>query len=156
MIPARPLQGIELGAELADIGPRGLEKLFSFRARLAKDQLRLAIGLLARFGAQLLRGDERIIEGLVALTKRAQLFVKSLGLRLEFLVHARQPLQLIRDLVAELVHARLVVSAQRRPEVEAPRVHRCQMEGLVVHQVLAPNRTVPRRTIVAPSSTAIS
>src|SRR5450759_2428350 len=59
-----------------------------------------------------------------ALISAQQLLVESLGLGLEFLVHAAQPFEFVGLLVAELVHARLVVAAQRRPEVVAPRVHR--------------------------------
>jgi len=154
IVPARPLERVDLDLKPAHFRAGFIQHALAFGARLAQNQLRLAIGLFARLRAQLLRRDQRVVQRLVTLAECAQLLVESLGLRLEFLVHAAQPFEFVGDWIAELVHARLVVAAQRRPEVVAPRVHRCQMKGLVVHYALAPNRTVPNRTIVAPSSTA--
>jgi hypothetical protein len=84
--------------------------------RLAPDQLRVALGLLARVGAQLLRGDERVVQRAIALAERAQLLVEVARLLLQLLIDAHQPLELRGDLLAELLHTGLVVAAQRRPK----------------------------------------
>ena len=59
--------------------------------------------LLADLAAQLLRRDERLVDRLVALAERAQLLVEAARLRVEILIDARQPLELLGDLIAELV-----------------------------------------------------
>src|SRR5205085_8678153 len=63
--------------------------------------------------------------------------------------------ELVGDLLATIVHAPLIVPAHRLGELHAAHVDWRQPE-LVAHAGLAPKRMVPRRTSVAPSSTAIS
>ena len=91
-----------------------------------------------------------------AIVEAAKLVRDELRLLVENQVRSRQAFDLGRDLIAKLVHARLVVAAQRRPEIVAPDVDRCEMKAFVAHACRAPNRIVPSLTIVAPSSTAIS
>ena len=115
-----------------------------------------AISLLADLRAQLLRGDEGVVQRLVAFAKGPKLLVEPLCLLLEVLIRPNEAFDLGRDLIAELVDARFVVAAQRRPEIVPADVERCEMKGFVAHAYRAPNRTVPSLTIVAPSSTATS
>jgi len=82
--------------------------------------------------------------------------VEAARLRFEVLVQPREALQLLGDLLTELVHALGIVAPQRAAEVIPPNVEWGEVKGLVDHAGLAPKRTVPRRTKVAPSSTAIS
>ena len=112
--------------------------------------------LLADLAAKLLRRDERVVDRLVALAKRAQLLVKAARLGVEILIDSRQALELLGDLLAELIDALGIEAAQGFPELVSPNVERREMEGFVNHAGLAPKRIVPRRTSVAPSSTAIS
>ena len=117
--------------QVADLIPAPLEDLLGFAARLTKDQLRLALRLLADLAAKLLRTDQRVVERLVALAERAELLVKSLLLRLELLSLARQALELLRHLLAELLDTLGIVSAQRPAEIVPANVERCEMKGLV-------------------------
>ena len=119
-------------------------------------ELPFLLRLLADLAAQLLRGDERFVDRLVALAERAQLLVKAARLGVEILVDARQPLELLGHLLAKLIDALGIVAAQRLAELVAANVERREMKGLVDHADLAPKRIVPRRTSVAPSSTATS
>ena len=100
--------------------------------------------------------DQRVVERLVALAERAQLLVEAPRLGVEILIDARQPLHLLGDLIPELIDARGIVAAQRATEVVAPHVQWRKMKRFVDHLALAPKRVVPSRTMVAPSSTAIS
>ena len=153
---ARPVETVELFLHAAHVGLRGLDDALPFRLRLTDDELRLALGLLADLATQLLRRHQRIVERLVALAECAQLLVKAPRLGVEILIDSGQTLHLLRDLIPELIHARRVVAAQRPTEVVAAHVEWCQMKRFVNHYSLAPKRVVPSRTIVAPSSTAIS
>ena len=154
---ARLLEPDHVGLELASIVSNAVELALALRTRLAQDELRLSLGLLANFGAQLLRGHERLVERLVALAERAQLLVESARLGVELLIHPRQTLELFRDLIPEVLHFLLVVAAKRLgAEVVASNVERREVKGFIGHRPLSPNRTVPRRTMVAPSSTASS
>ena len=117
--------------QVANLIPAPLENLLRFPARLAKDELRLTLGLLADLPAKLLGADERVVERLVALPERTKLLVKSLRLRLELLRLPRQALQLLRHLLAELLHAFGIVSAQRPTEIVPPDIERCEMKSLV-------------------------
>ena len=56
----RLLEPDNVGLELTSVVANRVELALSFRARLAQDQLRLALGLLANFGAQLLRRDRAL------------------------------------------------------------------------------------------------
>ena len=87
--------------------------------------------LLADLAAELLGADERVVQRLVTLAEGPKLLVESLGLRLELLRLARQPLELLRDLLPELLDPLGVVAAQPVAEVVAPHVERCEMKGLV-------------------------
>jgi hypothetical protein len=75
-----------------------------------------------------LRADQRIVERLVALAEGAELLVEPARLGVELLALAREALELVGDLLAELVDTRLVVAAQRRPELVPPRVDRGEVE----------------------------
>src|SRR5262249_7616914 len=112
--------------------------------------------LFADLAAQLLRRYQRVVDRLVALTEGTELFVKTARFGVELLVDARQPLELFGHLLAELIHTLGIEAAQRFSELVAPNVGGRGMEGFVDHAGLAPKRIVPRRTYVAPSSTAIS
>src|SRR5262249_21978868 len=138
------------------LGARLVEEAFGLRACLADDELPFLFGLLPDLVAQLLRGDQRVIDRLVSFTKRSELFVKPARLGVEILIDARQPLELLGDLIAELVDALGIVAADRLAELVSARIERREMEGLVDHADRAPKRTVPSRTQVAPSSTASS
>src|SRR6185437_10218490 len=113
-------------------------------------------GLLANLAAELLRRDERFVDRLVALAKGAELLVKAARFVVEVLVDAREPLQLFGHLVAELVHPLGIVAAERLAEIVPAHIQRREVKSLVDHADLAPKRIVPRRTNVAPSSTATS
>ena len=80
---ARALERVDLDLKAAHVDARLVKQAFALGTRLAQDQLRLAVGLLPGFGAQLLRGNERVVERLVALAERAELLVESLRLGLE-------------------------------------------------------------------------
>ena len=82
--------------------------------------------------------------------------MKAPRLGVQILVDAREPLHFLGDLIPELVDAGRIVAAQRPTEVVAPHIQRGKMKRFVYHLALAPKRVVPSRTIVAPSSTAIS
>jgi hypothetical protein len=58
-------------------------------------------------------------------------YVKSLRLRFELLRLAREALELFRHLLAKLLDALGIVSAQRAAEVVPAHVERCEMKGLV-------------------------
>ena len=105
-----------LRLQMPDLGRGLLEIRARPRPRLAQDELRLALRLLADLAAQLLRADERVVERLVALAKRAQLLVEALRLGVELLGLARQPLELLGHLLAELLDALGIVAAQRLPK----------------------------------------
>jgi len=160
----RALERLQLVLHLAHFGARRFDVPLAFCLRFADDEGRLALRLLARLLPHLLRGDERLVQRAVALAERAQLLVEGARLLVQILVHACQALHLVGDLIAELVDARGIVAAQRATEVVAPNVERCEMKGFVDHGCRAPcrsasrapKRMLPRRTIVAPSSTAIS
>jgi hypothetical protein len=196
-----PLLAAQLLGALASAVDRVAPDLIALGPRLAPDQLGLALGLLLGLVPELLRRDQRLVEGAVAIAERAQLLVEVAGLLVELLVQTRQTLELRGDLLTELLDARLVVAAQGGAEVVAPRIERGQAEGVVGHrgrtrrereptkipgwrpggqrtdapaphadahrptperrhrptlrgQPRAPNRRVPSRTSVAPSSTA--
>ncbi len=152
----RPDERFHLVLNRAYLSPCRFDDLVAFGLGFTKDELCLLVRLLANVPTQLLRGDQCFVERLVALTKGTELFVEPFRLVLQFLALLEEVLHLGGDLVAELVDARLVVATQRGAEVIPPDIQRSQMKGFVFHGVLAPNRIVPRRTIVAPSSTAIS
>src|SRR5205823_5117041 len=154
--PSRAVEIIKLFLHAPHIGFGGLDDSLALPLRLAKNQLCLALCLLADFTAQLLRRDQRIVQRLVALAERPQLLVKATRLRIEVLIDARQAFHLLGNLIPELIDARGIVAAQRAPKVVAPYIQRCKMKRFVDHLALAPKRVVPSRTIVAPSSTAIS
>jgi len=154
--PARANETLDLVLEPACLGADALDVLLDLGARFAHQQLRFAVSLLADLGAELLRGHERVVERLVALTERAELLDEALRLLIEFLICPREPLDLGRHLIAKLVDARLVVSAQGGAEIVPANVDRCEVKRFVANACRAPNRTVPSLTIVAPSSTAIS
>jgi hypothetical protein len=109
-------------------GPRGLDDPLSFRLRFAKNQLRLALRLLANLTSKLLRRDQCVVQCLVTLAERAQLLVKASRLRIEILIDSREPLHLLGNLVPELIDARRIVAAQRPAEVVAPHVQWCKMK----------------------------
>ena len=113
MAAARALELRDVRLELPDLVAAALQISLRLGARLAEDELRLALRLLADLAAKLLRAHERVVQRLVALAERAELLVKALRLRLELLGLARQPLELLRDLRAELLHALGIVAAQR-------------------------------------------
>src|SRR5688500_12614610 len=153
---ARADQSLNLVFEPPRIRANALDVLLDLRAGFTHQQLRFPIGLLADLRAELLRGHEGVVEGLVAFAKRPELLHEPLGFLLEILVEPDEPLQLSRDLIAKRIDARLVIPAQCRSEIVAADVERCQMKGFVAHALRVPNRMVPSLTIVAPSSTAIS
>ena len=142
-----------------------LQELVRLGLRLTYNQLRLALRLRLDVGAQLLRTDQRFVERRIAIAKHLQLLVLVARLLLELLVGARQALQLSGHLLTELVNARPIVATEFAAKIKASRVERREMESFkaVVHhansrmnQVRPPKSTVPRRTCVAPSSTATS
>ena len=92
----RAIERRDLILDAADFGARLVEHPLGFRARFAHDQLRLLLRLLADLAAQLLRRDERVVDRLVALAKRAQLLVEAARLRLEILVDARRAARALR------------------------------------------------------------
>src|SRR5215831_10175350 len=140
----------------ADFAARLLDDAVRLGPCLPDDELPFLVGLLADVAAELLRGDQCLVDRLVPLAERAELLVEALGFGLELLVEARQAFQLLGDLVAELVDALGIVAANRLAELVAANVERCEVEGFVHHTGLAPKRIVPKRTCVAPSSTATS
>src|SRR5262249_8916644 len=133
-----------------------VEQTVGVGTRFAKDELRFPLRLLTDFVAKLLRRNERLVDGFVALAKGPQLFVEAARLGLELLVDARQALQLFGHLLAELVDALWVEAAHGFAELVPSNVEWREMKRFVNHAGLAPNRAVPMRTNVAPSSTATS
>src|SRR5215213_1215247 len=115
--PARANETLDLLLEPACLGADALDVLLDLGSRFAHQQLRFAVRLLADLRPELLRGYERVVERLVALTKRAELLDQALRLLVELLICPREPLDLGRHLIAKLVDARLVVSAQRGAEI---------------------------------------
>ena len=150
------LERIGVTLQLPHVNACRLDQPFGFEPRFADHDIGLARGLLLRRFAHLLRGDQGFVERLVSLAKGAQLFVECPRLGVEFLVRAHQSLDLVGDLLAKLVDPRRVVAAKRRTKFVAPDINRREMKPFVSHGVRSPNRTVPSRTIVAPSSTATS
>jgi hypothetical protein len=86
------------------------------RLRLTHDELRFALGLLADFAAQLLRADQGVVQRLVAVAKGLQLLVEAARFLVEFLIGARQSLDLLGDLFTKLVDARPVVPRNALPK----------------------------------------
>src|SRR5690606_7104565 len=121
---------------------------------LPTQQLRFLRSLTLHPLAQLLRGHHRLRQ------RRLPLAIL-LHLRLELCDPLLQPprlvdhlLQAIRDQVEEQVHIRGAVPPERSREITLllPNIDRRQVD----HFSRSPNRIVPSRTRVAPSSTAIS
>src|SRR5262249_12854633 len=106
----------------ANLSARVLDDPSCLGARFAQDELRLFVRLLADVAAQLLRRNQRLVDRLVTLAERAKLLVKSTSLGLELLIQARQSLQFLGHLVAELVHALGIVAANRLAELVAANV----------------------------------
>src|SRR5690606_9666710 len=140
----------------AHSGPRWVDDAIAFGARLAQDELRLTIGLLADLRAQLLRGHQRIVQRLVPVAIGAQLLDRRLVLAIQLVVEADQPLQLLGHPRAEFLHPHGLVAAELSAKLLRPYVDGRQAEAFIYHVALAPKRTVPSRTMVAPSSSAIS
>ena len=69
---------------------------------------------------------------------------------------AEHPLELLRHPLLERIHERRVVPAEGARELVALDVVWRELEAVVRHPWRPPNRIVPNRTIVAPSSTATS
>src|SRR5690606_8345373 len=158
----RAVELLDVRLQRRNLLPRLRDDLLRRRLRLAAHQLGLARRLVLHFLAQLLRRDQGLVDRLVALAVMLELLVAVADLGLELAIRADQALEFLRQLLAELVHALAVVAAHRAAEVIAPHIHRRQVEDVVAtlemlaHPPLVPKRTVPRRTIVAPSSTAIT
>jgi hypothetical protein len=68
---------------------RSLYDAIRLGASLAQDQLGLALRLLARFGSELLRRYERLVQCLISIAKAAQLFRERPNIRFELLVGSR-------------------------------------------------------------------
>jgi hypothetical protein len=121
---------------------------------LAHDHLGFAGGGRSRVFAQLLRRDQRLIHRALPLAECAQLLGERDHALFEHGPLAQDALQLVGDARPELFDADRLEAAQRFPELLLPDVERCQVKAVFAHAALGPNSTVPRRSIVAPSSTA--
>ena len=121
---ARSFERLELILHAANLRARLVDDSLGVGLRLAKNERRFLVRLLLDVCAQLLRGDERFVDGLVALAKCAKLLVESARLRVEILVQSRETLELFGDLIAELVDALRIVAAQRFPELVSADVER--------------------------------
>src|SRR5690348_16011192 len=91
---ARALEILELALHAAHLATRGLDDALRFGLRLADDEPRLALGLLARLLAHLLRGDERLVQRAIALAEGAELLVERARLLVEVLIDAREAFHL--------------------------------------------------------------
>src|SRR5690554_796851 len=128
--------------------------LLGLLLRLAARQLRIAQGLLPHFLAELLRTHERVGQRTLALLVIAKLLFELPDAVLVTEVLAHELLQSISHQLEEVVDQRGVVAAHCALEVAflLADFERCQID----HRSRSPKRTVPSRTIVAPSSTAHS
>src|SRR5204863_444209 len=107
---------------------------------------------------QLLRRHQRLVHGALALAVHPQLLAQRRQALVEHGLLAQDPLQLVGHARAKVLHAERLVPAQPAPELLLPDIERGEMERGLAHRVVAslgPNRTVPKRITVAPSSTAV-
>src|SRR2546425_1019764 len=148
---------LHLGGLLTDRllgGARLVQQPPRLALRLAHDHLRLALGRRARRLAQLLRRDQRLVHGALALAVRPQLLAQRRHPLLQHGPLAQDALQLVGHAHPEVLDAERLVAPQRAPEFLLADVVRRQVERVFAHVALGPNRAVPKRIIVAPSSTA--
>src|SRR5438445_231257 len=86
-----------------------------------------------------------------------QLFPQGRQPLFEHRLLAQDPLELVRDAHAEVLDAQRLVAPQAAAELLFADVVRREMERVAAHVAArsrGPNRTVPKRITVAPSSTA--
>ena len=136
----------EFRRSLRGYEPVGVE---DFRGRVADELERI------------LREKSVLEERLSALGEQLQAYRERERAMNEALVEhgllAQDPLQLVGHPGAKILDPERLVAAQAAPELLLPDVERGEMEGGLAHAVvsLGPNRTVPKRITVAPSSTAV-
>src|SRR3989454_4092472 len=99
----------------------------------------------------------RLVHGALPLPVHTQLLPQGRQPLFEHRLLAQDPLELVRDAHAEVVDAQRLVAPQAAAELLLPDVVRRQVERVAAHVAArsrGPNRTVPKRITVAPSSTA--
>src|SRR5204863_8968707 len=107
--------------------------------------------------AELSRRAERPVHRALAPPAPAQLAPQGRRTLLEQRLLAQAPLELGRDAHAEVVDAQRLVAPQAAAELLLAHVGRRGVERVAAHVAArsrGPNRTVPKRITVAPSSTA--
>ncbi len=117
--------------------PYALQLMLGLLLRLTQNELCLSISLRTDLAPQLLCAHESLVERLVTIAERLELFVKIACLCLKVLVRPRESFKLLGYLLTKLLDPRPVVSAQSVPEIVPPRVKRSQvksLEVLVSHQ----------------------
>src|SRR5436309_214048 len=151
---------LDVGAlplDLALRGPRLFDHAPRLGLRLTHDDLGFALGRRARLFAELLRRDERLVHRALPLPVHTQLFPQGRQPLFEHRLLAQDPLELVRDAHAEVVDAQRLVAPQAAAELLLADVVRREVERVAAHVAArsrGPNRTVPKRITVAPSSTA--
>src|SRR5439155_890279 len=106
--------------------------------RLSHDDLGLALSGGARFLAQLLRRDERLVHRALTLPVYAQLLPERRQPLLEHRLLAQDPLELVGDAYAEVLDAERLVAAQAATELLLAHIVRREMEGVAAHCAIAP------------------
>ena len=134
---------------------RLLHDTLRLRAGLLEHQLRLPCRLLPAVGPELLGRHQRFVHRPLPLPIAAQLLLRALEPLVGLHPVAHQPLQLLGEVELELIHLGTVVPPHRPHELLGAHIERGEAEDLVAHRARSPNRIVPSRTIVAPSSTAV-
>src|SRR3954463_8141736 len=133
-----------------------LQNFLCLGSGLAQHQLRLPLCLLPAVKPKLLRGDKCLVHCPLAIAEGTQLLLRTPKPLLVLGTIAQQPLQLFGDGLLELVDLGPGVAAQGAGELMRPPVERRQMERMIgAPASRSPNKMVPTRMIVAPSSTAI-
>jgi len=146
-----------LAPHLALRGARIFDHPQRLRLRFAHDDLSLALRRRARLFTQLLRRDERLVHRALALPVHAQLLTERRQPLFEHRLLAQDPLELVGHAHAEVLDAERLVAAQAAAELLLPHVVGREVERVAAHVAArsrGPNRTVPKRITVAPSSTA--
>src|SRR2546425_675770 len=106
--------------------------------------------------AQLLGRDQRLVHGPLPVPERPQLLAQRRQPLLQLRLLSQDALQLVGHAHPEVLHADRLVAAQRAAKLLLADVERRQAERVFAHGCLGPNRAVPNRIIVVPSSTAVA
>ena len=121
---------------------------------LAQDGLGITIGLLLRGDPQLLRREQCFVHRTLPLTESPELLLEALQPFVQLQPLPDQTVEFFRDPGLELFHLCGIIPAKDALELLCPNIARGQVKRVVAHEPRSPNRRVPNRTIVAPSSTA--